>query len=225
MTEGEYQREFVEEAFRRFPNHVFVPFLELKYSVGKYHKAKDFGMPDTVPDLVEFDENGNFHLWELKKIGNPEAWNGKFFGQIMLYDFLFSTEPWDELIGRFEMRNEKPNNGVKGDIGKIVSYLASFGDDEVAKDGDKHAFFTTWNLVVCGGEGYEIAAGYNPIAWSFWVMGDEYFDDEKPDFNFHQFYRDKNGWELVTLPNSSIITGDGLTEYSMGKLKGLDDKD
>ena len=222
MTEKEFQTEFIEEGFKRFPNHVFVPFLELKYEIGKYHKGKEFGVPDTVPDVIEFDEKDNFHLWELKRIENPEAWNGKFFGQIMLYDFLFSTEPWNELLGRLIMRDKKPNNGIKGDIGKIISHLASFGDG--AKDEDKKAHFKTWNLVVCGGDGYEIAAGYNPVAWSFWVMGDEYFSDEKPAFYFHQFYRDDQSWELVTLPNSSVISGDGLTQYSLDKFSQLNDE-
>ena len=62
MTEQEYQTEFIEEGFRRFPNHVFVPFLELKYNIGKYSKGKEFGMPDTIPDVIEFDESGNLFM-------------------------------------------------------------------------------------------------------------------------------------------------------------------
>ncbi len=219
MTEGQYQNQFIEERFRRFPNHVFVPFLELKYNIGKYYKGKEFGMPDTVPDVIEFDEDGNFHLWELKKMDNPEAWNGKFFGQLMFYNFLFSTEPWNELLGRFAMRNAKENSGVKGDIGKVLGHLAEYGDGEVAKDDDKNALFKTWNLVVCGGHGYEIAAGYNPIAWSFWTIADEYFKEDMPDFHFHQFYKDERSWELITIPQPSVINEDGLSEYSLKKWK------
>jgi hypothetical protein len=41
-------------------------------------RGKDFTMPDTIPDVIEFDEENNFHLWELKLITSSEAWNGKF---------------------------------------------------------------------------------------------------------------------------------------------------
>ena len=223
MTEEKYQKKFIEEGYKRFPNHVFVPFLDLKYSIGKYYRGRDFGMPDTVLDVVEFDESGNFHLWELKKIESPEVWNGKFFGQLILYNFLFSTEPWNELLGRFAIRNANPNNGIKGDIGKILIYLSTYGKGEVATDGDKNAKFKTWNLVVCGGNGYEIASGVNPIAWSFWIIAKEYFKEELPEFNFHQFYKDSTDWNLITLPNADMVSGNGLTDYVIKKWKEVDD--
>jgi hypothetical protein len=223
MTEGQYQEKFIEEGYKRFPNHVFVPFLDLKYSIGKYYRGRDFGMPDTVLDVVEFDESGNFHLWELKKIESPEVWNGKFFGQLMLYNFLFSTEPWNELLGRFVIRNATPNNGIKGDVGKILGHLSTYGKGEVATDGDKNAKFKSWNLVVCGGNGYEIAAGVNPIAWSFWIIAEEYFKKNLPVFNFHQFYKDSTDWNLITLPNADIDSGNGLTDYVMKKWKEVED--
>ncbi|MEM6517596.1 MAG: hypothetical protein AAF688_15550 [Bacteroidota bacterium] len=215
MTEGQYQDKFIEERFRKFPNNVFVPFLELKYNIGKYYKGKEFGMPDTIPDVIEFDENGDFHLWELKKLDNPEAWNGKFFGQLMLYNFLFCTEPWNELLGRFAMRNAKENSGIRGDIEKVLGHLAQYGEDEVAKDDDKNAQFKTWNLVVCGGYGFEIAAGVNPLAWSYLDMAESNYKKDLPEFNFHQFYSDPGGWTLITLPNASVYSGEGLTEYSI----------
>lgn len=64
MREEGYQEKFVEERFRRFPNHVFVPFFELKYELGKYYKGKEFGMPDTVLNVVEFGSEG--HIYSVK---------------------------------------------------------------------------------------------------------------------------------------------------------------
>lgn len=224
MTEGQYQEKFIEEGHKSFPNHVFVPFLDLKYSVGKYNKDRDFGMPDTILDVVEFDEAGNFHLWELKKIESPEVWNGKFFGQLMLYNFLFNTEPWNELLGRFVMKNATLDNGIKGDIEKILGHLSTFGKGEVDTDKDKNATFKTWNLVVCGGHGYEIAAGVNPIAWSFWIIAEEYFKKNLPEFHFHQFYYDTNDWNLITIPYADIYSGEGLTEYAKKKWKEKEDE-
>jgi hypothetical protein len=221
MKEGHYQKKFIEERYKRFPNHVFVPFLDLKYSIGKNYKGRDFGMPDTILDIVEFDESGNFHLWELKKFESPEIWNGKFFGQLMLYNFLFSTEPWNELLGRFSYRNNLSNNGIKGDIGKILRHLSTYS--ELAKAKDKYAKFKTWNVVVCGGDGYEIAAGVNPIVWSLWCIAEEYFQANIPEFHFHQFYQDTNNWNLITLPHANIKTGEGLTEYALNKWNEAED--
>lgn len=224
MKEVQYQEKFIEERYKRYPNHVYVPFLDLKYSIGKYFRGRDFGMPDTILDVVEFDEIGNFHLWELKKIESPEVWNGKFFGQLMLYNFLFSTEPWNELIGRFATRNAIPNSGIKGDAGKIIGHLSMYGDGDVATENDKKAKFKSWNLVVCGGDGYEIAAGVNPIAWSFWIIAQEYYKKNIPEFHFHQFHKDASGWNLITLPKADINTGKGLTDNALKKWKEVENK-
>ena len=159
-----------------------------------------------------------------KKIESPEVWNGKFFGQLMLYNFLFNTEPWNELLGRFAIRNATPKNGIKGDVGKILGHLSTYGKGEVATDKDKNAKFKTWNLVVCGGNGYEIAAGVNPIAWSFWNIAEEYFKTNISAFNFHQFYKDSNDWNLITLPHADIDSGNGLSDYVMKKWKEVEDE-
>lgn len=195
MTENEYQRAFLELMANKYPNRVFAPHLELRYDIGKYSKGKTFGMPDTILDVVEFDENNDFHLWELKLIESNEVWTGKFFGQIILYNFLFSTEPWNELCGRFAYSGKKPE--FRGDVGKVLMHLASYGKGEVAEDGDPHASFKSWNLCICGGHGYELAAGYNPVSWSFWVIGDEYFQETIPRLNI---------WHLFSTAESLVLS-------------------
>jgi hypothetical protein len=100
MNENQFQRVFLTKMASTYPERVYAPHLDLKYEIGKFRKGKSFGMPDTILDVVEFDEDKNFHLWELKLLNSPELWSGKFFGQMMLYNFLFSTEPWSELCGR-----------------------------------------------------------------------------------------------------------------------------
>ena len=146
-------------------------------------------MPDTMPDVIEFDEDNNFHLWELKLITSSEAWNGKFFGQMMLCHFLFTTEPWNELVGRFAFSGQKPN--FKGEVGKLLMHLSSYGSGELAEESDPTANFKTWNLCICGGSGYELAAAYNPVAWSFWIIAEEYFKESCQILRFGTSFQPK----------------------------------
>ena len=201
-NETAFQREFLNHMANEYPDRVFVPKLDLKYDIGKYTNRKSFGMPDTILDVVEFDERKEFHLWELKLLTSNEFATGKFYGQMMLYNFLFSTEPWNELAGRFAFAGQR--KGFVGDIGKILSYLAGFGTGEVAKESDKHASFSTWNLCICGGSGYELAAEFNPIAWSLWIIGEEYFHTKMPSIKFWHFFETKQEFALMEMENLSV---------------------
>jgi hypothetical protein len=193
MTETKYQEIFIEELSKRHPDWVIVPFLELKYEIGKYYKGKVLGMPDCVLDVVVFDNKNNFHLFELKTLANSEIWNGKIFGQLMLYDFLFSTEPWNELVGRFAMANKGPNSKIKGDIGRILIHLANYGRGEIALQNDKKAKFKTWNIVLCGGNGTEVIE-QNPFIRSFLTMAQSYFNRNIPELYIHHFYKKNKEW-------------------------------
>jgi hypothetical protein len=201
-SESFFQRKFLDYMAIEYPDRVFAPKLELKYDIGKYTNRKSFGMPDTIPDVVEFDESKKFHLWELKLLTSNEFITGKFYGQMMLYNFLFSTEPLNELIGRFAFAGQR--KGFVGDVGRILSHLAEFGTGEVAKESDKHASFSTWNLCICGGSGYELAAGFNPIAWSLWIIGDEYFHAKMPSIKFWHFFETNQGFALNEMENLSV---------------------
>ena len=208
---GKQSEKFFQDAFLDFialqePDSIFVPKLKLKYSIGKYERGKDFGMPDTELDVVEFTPSDKqFHLWELKLIDSSEVWTGKFFGQILLYDFLFSTEPWNELLGRFIMQNDIAEETIKGDISKIIGHLAfDYGEGEEAKEDDPHAKFSSWNLLVCGGKGYELAAGFNPIIWHYAYFPEIYFQSNTPQFSVFHFYETTDGFELRNIESTSV---------------------
>lgn len=149
-------------------------------------------MPDHYLDIISFDK-GKYHLYELKMIDAADLWNAKFFGQIMWYRFLFQTEPLNELIGRFAKRAEN-SHLVQGNIGEILSDLASLGNGEDAHETYARAKFSSLNLIVCGGDGFELAAKFNPAIWSFWV----YFSDIlKPlDVEFHVYHAFMNEGQL-----------------------------
>ena len=208
MNENEFQRVFLALMEKSYPERVYAPHLDLKYEIGKFHKGKNFGMPDTIPDVVEFDEEKNFHLWELKLLNSTELWTGKFFGQMMLYNFLFSTEPWSELCGRFSFSGMKSE--FRGDVGKILLHLASFGKGQVARKKDPHASFKSWNVCICGGDGYELAAGYNPVAWSFWIIADQYFREIVPPLRI---------WHLFSAEGKFVLTE--MKKLNVGKPHSL----
>ena len=224
MAEDDFQRAFLDLKAREHHGHVFAPHVELKYEIGKYSKGKDITMPDTIPDVIEFDDENNFHLWELKLIKSPEIWNGKFFGQMMLYNFLFSTEPWNELAERFTVCAKKKSD-FKGDVGKVLTHLSGYGSGKIAEKFDPNANFKTWNLCVCGGNGYELAAGYNPVAWSFWCIAEDYFKETMPALNIWHLFETRNGFVLNRMTDLSIYEPETLHCDSLSAYHALNEGD
>jgi hypothetical protein len=217
MKEAQYQKKLVKHLSEKNPSRTYVPHVDLKYEIGKYYKGQQFGMPDTITDFIEFDEKKNFHLWELKLLESKELWSGKFFGQLMLYNFLFSTEPWSELVGRFCYAAKKPS--FCGDINAILSHLAGFGAGEEAEEGDRNAVFKTWNLCVCGGKGYELAAGFNPVIWSYWVISDEYYAKKMPRLKIWHLFPTKSGLELRNMESLVIAKPSTLHPEALAAFK------
>lgn len=215
MNENEWQKIFIDFLHGSRPASTFVPKIRFPYSIGKYHNGKEFGMPDTEFDIVELDANNQFHLWELKLLESPEVWNGKFFGQILLYDFLFKTEPWTEILGRFLTKKQRDDHGIKGNFERITDYLMSCenpsnttysGDDgDEIQNGAAIRSFKSWNLVVCGGGGYELAAGYSPVIWSYYALQDAYFKNDTPSLEIHHFYKVRDGFDMRSLPEISVL--------------------
>ena len=115
VTENEYQIELLN--WLKFnPQHdCYFGKLLLRYEIGKYTKGKTLGMPDCELDIVSVDDDKCFHLWELKKLDSNELNTGKFIGQLMLYDFLFSSEPRNELYERFCTKGESNKAQIVGD--------------------------------------------------------------------------------------------------------------
>jgi hypothetical protein len=208
---------------RSNPERAYAPHVQLRFDIGKYIKGKDFTVPDTIPDVIEFDEGHNFYLWELKLIPSSEAWNGKFFGQMMLYNFLFSTEPWNELAGRFAFAGQKPE--FKGDIGNLLLHLRNCGSREIKEESHPYASFKSWNLCICGGRGYELAAGCNPVAWSFWAIAEEYFKTTIPDFKIWHLFSTQDGFVIKEMTELSLFEPSSLHPESLELYYALHDSE
>lgn len=164
--------------------------LPMSYAVGDYTRGKTFGLPDVFFDIVAFSESEEFHLAELKMIDAKDLWNGKFFGQLLWYNFLFRSEPWSELLGRFVMRAHQNVDLVHGDIGRIASHLANYGTGSSHQEGDRNAEFSSLSLVVCGGHGYELLLDFNPAAWSFYHEFNEILAANETEFDIFHAYID-----------------------------------
>jgi len=224
MTENEYQIELLN--WLKFnPQHdCYFGKLPLRYEIGKYTKGKTLGMPDCELDIVSVDDDKYFHLWELKKLDSNELNTGKFIGQLMLYDFLFSSEPWNELYGRFCTKGESNKAQIVGDLKSIYSAILDRttddnteflgeSEDEVI-GGDAICDFKTWKLIVCGGKGYELAAGFNPVIWNFWSFQELYFGEDSPKLEIFHFYQTNDGYNLKELSSLSIYEKGGLCVFA-----------
>jgi hypothetical protein len=73
MKEAAFQSAFLDLMTRNNPERVYVPHVQLRHDIGKYCKRGDVTMPDTVLDVIEFVEQYNFHLWELKLLTSRET--------------------------------------------------------------------------------------------------------------------------------------------------------
>ena len=217
MNENAYQTKLLNWFSEQNLDSTFSSKLALRYQIGKYHRGKVFGMPDCELDIVETDAAANFHLYELKLLESQEVQSGKFYGQMMLYDFLFKTEPWNELLGRFLTHGE-----IIGDPQRISDAIMSRATDENTTyadaekteviDSKPSCEFKTWNLVLCGGHGYEIAEGYNPGIWSLFTFAQSYFRDDKPPFMIFHFYETDGEWNLTPIDKLTVNQRGGLPD-------------
>jgi hypothetical protein len=181
------------------------------YSFDLPKREKDEYTPFSITDFIEIDSEGNFHLWEAKMIHSDELLKGKAIGQLLFYDFLFSTYPEKNL--------------------KKLLIENGFDEEIITKKKYEDFHFKTWNILVCGGEGWELCAGINPIMWNYPTLPDNYFKDSTPNLNLFHFYEVstgfdlKNIWELVIdIPQKLHI--EAFSKYmDLGETPSEDDID
>jgi hypothetical protein len=143
-------------------------------------------MPNASVDFLEVDVMGRLHLWEAKKLHSYELTSGRVIGQLLFYDWLFRTYEREALKAK-----------LRG-AGVEIDRIAAFREDKGLK-------FESWNILVCGGAGYELAAGVNPIMWNYAAVMDDYFKESTPKTATYHFYHTKHGMELASIWNVSIF--------------------
>lgn len=166
MRETEFQAAFLSYLQSNFPDNALFAGLELDFDQTTVSRRRDDVMPNVTLDVVTIDSENLFHMWELKLINSPELKTGKFFGQMILYDYLFNSSDKSYLEKQL--------------LKSVVSAEASLRIPPALENNseDTQLTFSSWNLCVCGGQVGALDAGNNPIIWTYWVAADLYFKHE-----------------------------------------------
>lgn len=193
--EREFQSQFIRYA-RSMPQdnrHAiylkesqFFDEVPLFYDQRKTISARDVLTPDYRADIVELDKHGSLHLWEAKVLHCDDLIRGKVVGQLVFYDWLFSSAASSTVVSALRKKG-----------------MAEVDCRRLARR--SHLKFKTWNILVCGGDGWELAAGHNPIMWTYPPLKEYYFQDDKPEINVYHFYACSTGYDLRHLFELSIF--------------------
>jgi hypothetical protein len=189
-NEKYFQNKFLEHVLSDNPGFFENSFankeIPLPYDTTKKVKSADNFMPDSRSDLIELDGDNNFHLWEVKLIHSGELKAGQALGQIIFYDFLFSTFTEEE-------------------IKEILIIKKGFPEDRISQMTGEDFHFKTWNILVGGGEGWELSAGVNPVMWNYFTLAEKYLKSDIPILNTFHFYEVEEGFDLKHLSELSIF--------------------
>ncbi|WP_374763365.1 hypothetical protein [Yunchengibacter salinarum] len=186
-SEKFFERKFTIIAKEKFPDRIFMNNFPLYYSQDKTRGKRE--VPLYLCDLIEIDERGNFHLWEMKIFTSDQIHRGDVIGQLISYNFLFNT--WRKLQNSEEFINDVfLNEGRKHGYKK--EHIKKLLNPEKIK-------LKSWNIVACGGIGYEFAAGYNNIAWHLYSDFSYLDKNDGIHRNFWHFYETENGFDLRSI--------------------------
>jgi hypothetical protein len=188
-NEKYFQDKFLEHVLSAnpvfFENSFANKEIFLPYDITKEVKSADNFMPDSFSDLIELDRENNFHLWEVKLIHSRELKAGQALGQIIFYDILFSTFTEEEI--------------------KVILIKKGFPNDKISQMTREDFHFKTWNILVGGGEGWELSAGVNPVMWNYFTLSEKYLQPDIPILNIFHFYEVEEGFDLKHLSELSIF--------------------
>ncbi|MBD1893796.1 hypothetical protein [Coleofasciculus sp. FACHB-129] len=199
-SERFFQKNFTEYVKKLAPDSHFITDFQLYYAGIKSNKFKsrEFA-PDFILDIVQIDANLNFHLWEAKKwpstgfedlvtkekFGNKSSRGledlvtGKVVGQVVFYNEYFLGKNKEDILSEFERKQLNK---------EVIKQLGQKKQEEFN--------FTTWNILVCGGEGWEISGHLNPLMADYFYLKKRYFREDAPDINVYQFYEVSDGFDL-----------------------------
>jgi hypothetical protein len=203
MNESEYQNAFpdtVAQSVADLPwlsGSLFFRGVPLRYEIGKTKSRKDLEMPDSITDFIELDAQNRFHLWEMKMLGCDEFQKGKVVGQMLFYDWLFKTD---------EQKTWQSLEPIKSQSDDIKSRLNA-----------AELRFHSWNIAVCGGEGWELAAGINPHAWTYSIINDDYLQDSAPKISIYHLFDISTGLALRNLWQLSVNSVQQMHPESLEK--------
>lgn len=189
-NEKYYQKRFLEYLEQNRPysylvDSEFIDELKLFYDMEKIRMEKSKVIPDYSVDFIEVDRMGCLHIWEAKMLDKEELIRGKVIGQLYFYHFLLRSY----------------------DVNKLILLLRDKGVSEEKLDliSRNGIIIKTWNILVCGGRGWELCAGINPIMWTYNDFSIDTEGSNIPPTSVYHFYQVNKEYDLKHLFEQSIF--------------------
>lgn len=179
-----YQKKFINYIQTLNPESYFIENFSLNFGGKsfqylkencdlKYRKEMKSWAPEFKLDILQIDINLDFHLWELKCWESSRSFQelvtGKVIGQIIFYDDQFTGNSKEYIL---KMISQKTT----------VNKELIFKLEENTKN-DNVFTFSSWNILVSGGQGWEILN----LREKYCYLKKRYFRNDSPDLNIYQF--------------------------------------
>lgn len=179
MKDSWFIDNFLKIAAVSYPESYFIDNLTFTYGSGD-----DYDGPLTfTADMVEIDCAGRAHLWLFASLYSPEAMTGALIGRAFACSQVLAMADKAALRGRVERAARRRRYDVS------TSHFAHTMERLRRR-------FETWNLVVCGGKGCELAGRDDNLLHRLYAPLSETVGR---DVNTWQFYQTSTGFDLRSL--------------------------
>lgn len=181
MTERWFLDNFLKIASDLYPESFFLDRVTLPCG-----SPEDYDGPVRLTgDLIEIDFAGRPHLWLFASVFSPEVVAGASIGRLFAYDRVFRATDRRDLATRIEAAVRRRR--YDADHPAFARMMARMRPE-----------FESWNLVVCGGRGCELAGlDDNPMYRLYAPLSA--MIGEIRDVNTWHFYQTSTGFDLRSL--------------------------
>lgn len=181
MNERWFLDNFLNIASDLYPESFFLDRLSLPCG-----SPEDYDGPIRLTgDLVEFDFAGRPHLWQFASVFSPDVVAGGAIGRLFAYDRVFAAMERRDLSARIEAAAAKRRYDIDDPtFRRMLDRL--------------HPEFESWNLVVCGGRGCELAGRDDNPMYRLYAPLSAMIEGIR-DVNTWHFYQTSTGFDLRSL--------------------------
>jgi hypothetical protein len=176
-----FRGKFLSIAHSSHPEAVFVDDVCL---LAGANDAYD-GPARVCADLVELDGDGRFHLWTFASIYSPDLASGEPIGRLFAFDRVFRAADRAVVSQRITeaARRRRYDTGCPWLQRRLARLRAEFA---------------SWNLVVCGGRGCELAGTDDNLLFQLYAPLSDMVGAIR-DVNTWHFYQTDTGFDLRSL--------------------------
>jgi len=171
--------KFLRMAGRRHPESYFLDDIAIPAPSGgdDYDGPRKYGI-----DLVEIDGGGRLHLWLFVSLRAPEFQSGDVIGRLYAGAQLFAMADPARLAARLMKAARRRRYDTAGERFRRA----------IRKP---RARFDSWNLVVCGGKGCELAGRDDNVLFRLYASLSQVLEPVR-DANTWHFYQTNTGFDL-----------------------------